>query len=298
LFTFASPVARALQGADVDHDLWQLQLAGDKHKRSSTQLGFGLMKVVKDAILEHPNPNVRTLQDVERTLRIRLILGGPAQTGLSDPDEVGIADWQLVFYSCGLGSALDFIHFILDYKVRKNLLGSMPQLAVHVAYAGGSPLPAVPPPWKRVDGAALAMPKPYGALPPRGRRHALAHLDRQQVPASQENSEQDEETTAGQANHSAMDFEYTLTFYGYLYPFKDRFENAGVPGTFAPTNTSGQKDYVRYLRINADDTSKQKVCEVRETVLKGLPVYLINGDADPMALWLQQRPSIQHVEAA
>lgn len=55
----------------------------------------------------HPNAKVRTLPDLESVLRIRLVLGGPAQSGLSDPDGVGLVNWQTVLYSCDLQPALD-----------------------------------------------------------------------------------------------------------------------------------------------------------------------------------------------
>ena len=114
-------------------------------------------------------------------------------------------------------------------------------------------------------------------LPPRGRRHVLVQLDR---------SDDD--------NNAAR----TLSFYGNIYPFKDRFEDVGVPGALTVINPSQHNDYVRFLELKLDDACKQKVQEVLEDVLKGLPLYFINmaGSADPMASWLLQQPSIVEAE--
>ena len=163
-------------------------------------LSYRFMTVVKDAILEHPNQEVRTLQDVEKILQIRCILGSPAQVGESDADKDGFLDWQLVLYSCNLEGALGFIHFILDYKVRKNVLAGMPELAVHAAHTGRSPLPSLPPPWRKVDSGALAVPKPFSALPPPGRRHVLAQLERLEEPNSQGNASEGEDNAEQHSN--------------------------------------------------------------------------------------------------
>ena len=251
---------------------------------------------MKDAVLEHPNPEVRTLQDIERVLRVRLVLGSPAQVGPSDPDQVGFVDWQLVIYSCGLSAALDFIHFILNYKVQKRILATMPELAVHVRSAGSTTPSFLPSPWQILSGTALAMPKPFGAMPPKGRRHVLVQLE---GPRRQDDMEEDEKPKA-EGNGEDAEATYTLSFYGNIYPFKDRFEDSGVPGALTVINTSQQKDYVRYLLLKLDDASKDKVQEVLVDVLKKLPLFFINmaGDDDPMASWLLLQPSIVEAESA
>jgi hypothetical protein len=71
-----------------------------------------------------------------------------------------------------------------------------------------------------------------------------------------------------------------------------------VPGALTVINPSQHKDYVRFLELKLDDACKQKVQEVLEDVLKGLPLYFINmaGSADPMASWLLQQPNIVEAE--
>ena len=177
----------------------------------------------------------------------------------------------------------------------------MPELAVHPAHTGRSSLPFLPPPWRKVDGNAFALPKPFGALPPRGRRHVLAQLERLEEPNSQGNGPEEGEDAEGHSNRRRGNATHTITFYGHLYPFKERFDQSSIPGSLARMNpASEQKEYVRFLDLKMDDASKQKVREVLEDTLKGHPLYLINmaGAADPMAAWLQQQQTILHVETA
>ena len=280
-----------LPGAAAETNLWQVQLAGDG---SQGAFAYRITTVMKDAVLEHPNPAVRSLQDVEKVLGVRLILGAPAQGGPSDPDDVGFLDWQLVIYSCGLDAALNFIHFILEFKLQKRYLSSMPQLLLHMAYPGSSAPPlALPLPWQELQDTSIAVPKPFNAMPPRTRRHVLVQLDvaAETARAGAEAESQGEAEDDGKS--------YALTFYGNIYPFKSAFEEHGVAGSWVAIRASEEKkDYVRFLELKMDDACKEKVKEVLNGILRGLPLYFINmvGNADPMACWLQRQPSILHTE--
>jgi hypothetical protein len=48
-----------------------------------------------------------------------------------------------------------------------------------------------------------------------------------------------------------------------------------------------------------DATAMEPITVVLEDVLKQIPVYFINmtGEADPVARWLRQQPSIMEVES-
>ena len=286
-------LAGCLPGADAKADLWQVQLAGE----GKGAFSFKITTVMKDAVLEHPNPAVRTLQDVEKKLGVRLILGAPAQGGASDPDDVGFLDWQHVIYSCGLDAALNFIHFILDFKLQKRYLSSMPQLFLHVASPGSSAPPAVPLHWQALQDSSITVPKPFNAMPPRTRRHVLLQLDvAAEAGKAEAEVSTDRKGTEEAENHGKS---YALTFYGNIYPFKDAFEEYGVAGAWAAIRASEEKkDYVRFLELKVDEASKKKVADVLNCVLRGLPLYFINmvGEADPMASWVQQQPSILHTE--
>ena len=253
-----------------------MQVVGEK-----SAFAFMILAVVKDALLEHPDARVRSLKDVESILKVRLVVGSPAHEGPSDPDGVGLLDWQVAVYSQGLGAALDFIKFIVEYKVRQGVLNAIPELLAHVADGNGTPLPA---PWEQVTGSTtVPMPKPFSALPPKGRRHVLAQLERQEA------REEDNQAPI-----------YTMAFYGNLYPFKDGFEDAGIPGGYAATNAAGQRDYARYLEFTAEASSERKLRLVFEDILKGMPVYFIDmvGEDDAMAAWVRQQPSVVQGEVS
>ena len=298
------PVASAIcAGADTSTELWQVQLAGPNARCFS----FKIMAVMREAVLEHPNVKVRTAQDVESVLGLRVVLGTPAPVGPSDPDGVGFVDWQLVIYSCGLPVVLDFIHFILDYKVRKEIeIASLPLLAVHVIGSAGSPPPSLSSPWFYLKDTRIEIPKPFSALPPKGRRHLLMQLD--VLDKKGDNKEEDKgtlemeqvESVGEEKDQSQPDPTYAITFFGNIFPFKDRFDEQGIPVTLTVTNAVGQKSYTRYLEVSMDAPSKQKVLGVLEGVLKGLPLYFINmaDKNDPMAAWVLQQPSIVQSESA
>lgn len=267
--------------------MWQVQLCGD----NKGAFAFRVLTVAKDALQEHPDTRVRTLRDLETVLQVRLIVGSPAQAGPSDPDEVGFVDWQVVLYSTSLPAALAFIHFILDYKAQKGYASRVPDLAVHAVDAD---VGALPDPWILLADSSFIPPKPFSVLPPKGRRHVILQLEQSKEGKPGVQSEEEDEADEKE------EMTYLLTFYGGIYHFKDRFEDLGVPGALVAINASEQKDYVRYLEIKLDPQSQDQVLMVLDCVLKGIPLYFVNmlGDADPMALWLQEQPSVFQAEEA
>ena len=71
--------------------------------------------MVRNALLQHPNTAVRSLQDLEITiLSIRLVLGEPLPSGSADPDGVGVVQSQVALYVGGATAcaALEFILYI------------------------------------------------------------------------------------------------------------------------------------------------------------------------------------------
>jgi hypothetical protein len=95
------------------------------------------------------------------------------------------------------------------------------------------------------------------------------------------------------------DVGYTITFFGGIYHYKQRFENQRVQGTLLPVGAANKRDYVRYLEFgDVDAAAMQRITDVLESVLLGLPLYFINGPGpdDPVATWLQLQPSIIQVE--
>ena len=250
-----------------------------------------ILGVAKEALLQHPDSRVRSLKDLQTVVpQVRLIVGSPALKGLSDPDGVGLVDWQVVLYSNGLEAALDLIRFILEYKVQKGLLDTMPDLLAHIPEYRVYPLAA---PWQRLtDTATMQLPKPFNGMPPKGRRHVLAQLEKQDL-------QEGADIPGGGSCEPACT--YILTFYGNLYPFKDRFENHRIPGTYVAINAEGLKDFARYVECKSttDKDGMEKILVVLRNILKDMPVYFINmvGQADDMAMWLKHQLSIYEGEA-
>ena len=271
-----------------------MQLAGEK-----SAFTYMITAIAKDALLEHPDDRVRSLQALEAVLNVRLVLGGPANEGVSDPDQVGFVDWQVAIYSNDLDPALNFIHFVLDYKVRKGLLPAMPELFVHlVDNLRGAILP---PPWAQLADTTVAIPKLFSALPPKGRRHVLAQLEvEQQNEQKEPGGHNSSEPTSDQASQEAEEGAgYILTFYGNLYPFKDRFEANDIPGAYTVINDGGRPDFVRYLRFKMEAGMMERVLLVLEKILMNIPVYFVNmaGESDDAAAWLGQQRSVVPAES-
>ena len=285
------------RGAHAQDLLWQVQLAGDK-----AAFTYMIMAITKDALLEHPDDRVRSIQALETVLNVRVVLGGPANEGASDPDQVGLVDWQVAIYSNGLDAALAFIDFVMGYKVRQGLLPAMPELLVHlVDNLRGAILPA---PWSQLADTTVPMPKLFSALPPRGRRHVLAQLEVEQEGPNQQgepsSSRESDPMTPNQAGQDMVEgARYILSFYGNLYPFKDRFEANGIPGAYTAINGEGRPDYVRYVRFKMEAGLMEVVLLVLEKVLMNMPVYFVNmaGEKDDAAGWLEQQRSIIPAES-
>jgi len=283
-------------GANATTPLWQLQLCGN----NKGAFAFRVLTVVKDALLQHPNADVRALRDLETVLQLRLIVGSPAQAGPSDPDAVGFVDWEVAMYCSNVANALDFIHFILDFKVQHGYVAGMPDLLLHAVDVGTGLLPS---PWRVLSDPAFIPPEPFRVMPPKGRRHVIAQLEKNEDGVddpAESNDENDKNAANGAATKQEDDAPYTLSFWGCIYHFKERFEAKGIPGSLVPIKSQEHKDYVRYLKVSLDDEGKKQVELVLEDILKGMPVYFINaaGEDDPMAAWLQQQPSIFQKETS
>ncbi|CAK9077020.1 Uncharacterized protein SCF082_LOCUS37032 [Durusdinium trenchii] len=222
-----------------------------------------------------------SLADLQSKANVRLQIGGPPQTGPADPDGVGLVEWRVALYVAGRSpqAALDFIQLVLDHKVEKGLLTARPRMCIQML----SDLPddiEIAAPWctlaaSEEPGASCA---PFAALPPKGRRHIIAQLDL--------DNEDDDEDTDNQ--------KYLLSFFGGIYSFRERFDDRAIEGTTLPTMSGGQSEYIRYINITNDEASRERILEVLEGVLKGLPVYFVNlaGEDDELAVWLQEQAAV------
>lgn len=97
----------------------------------------------------------------------------------------------------------------------------------------------------------------------------LAQLEVQ--PPGEEEEEQQAETE---------EEKYVLSFFGGIYPFKERFDARRVlGGPVAKDGAEDQKEYVRFLDglTLRDEQSEERIRIVLEDVLRGMPVFLINS---------------------
>ena len=254
---------------------------------------FKILILLREALPKHFDPRVRTIEDLEAVLHIRLVVAPPAR----DVDEVGMLDWQPVIYSSNLDHALAFIDFILQYKIQNGYLASMPQLAVHFPNHPVGWAPAVPTPWGILGITNQFIPKPFSVLPPKGRRHVLLQLEKKECGEGAGSREEGNEEEEEDRNESPT---YVLTFYGGIYPFKERFEARGIPGALIESMDSERlwRTYVRYLEVQMEAEGLKQVRVVLQDVLKQMPVYFINmaGEADAMAARLCEEPSVFQAE--
>lgn len=175
----------------------------------------------------------------------------------------------------------------------------IPDLAVCLPEGADSTGVSLPLPWKFLGDDAIAMPGPFNAMPPKGRRHALVQLELrdgavEDKAADSQNTELSQEEEAEATVPILKDLtHYILTFYGNLYPFKEGFEAKCIRGAFITTSYA-EADYARYLECKLDEVSKTQILMVLEDILGSMPLYFINmvAEDDPMATWLRELPSI------
>ena len=274
-----------------------MQLAGS----SQNAFTFRLLTFAQDALLQYPHPEVRSLHDLEKVLQVRVVAGGPPLSGPEDPDGMGFVMWQPVIYCTHWVDAFSFIDFLLKYKAQRGYLENTPELTAHIVGANLADDCQLPAPWRLLrDPASFKLPGPFSVLPPKGRRHVLAQLEKH---AAWEDILNEPEIGADPEKGSGASATYILTFFGGIYPFKDSFEKQGLKSMMVAhdENPSGKKEFVRYLTFKmGSEEAMQQVVAVLVDALKEVPVCFTNmaEESDVAAAWLQRQPSIFRVEDA
>ena len=187
---------------------------------------YSIIVTAREALPSHLSPDVNSLAELEKVLRVRLQTGAPGPSGQVDPDGVGILPWQTCVYAAGETpvEALKFIHFILSHKVHHGILPTMPELSVDVI---GGNLRNLPEPWVLNETAVVdPAPKPFSVVPARGKRHVLAQLEQKAIEGegsqAQEEEQDDEEQQGGSC--------YVFSVFGGIYPFRARFNENSIAG--------------------------------------------------------------------
>ena len=219
------------------------------------------------------DPNVQDLKGLEQVQQVRLISGGPPVEGQLDQDGVGIQRWQTVLYAAGEdpSRALDFIYLVLEHKLRRGILAVMPKLVVGFPNGGfQGPLQG---PWQLSAMASdSGVPKPFAALPPRGRRHVLAQLE---------------------IKEDGEGKKYLFTLFGNLYPFRGRLEELQVSAAELDLGAEGGAQHIHFLEFADLDEGEALLNPVLERGLLRLPFYFINATkaaSDEVAMWIQAQP--------
>ena len=236
---------------------------------------YQLLPNVKEALASNQDPNVQDLKALEQVQQVRLISGGPPLEGHMDQDGVGIQRWQTVIYAAGEdpSRALDFIYLVLEYKLRRGILAVMPNLVVGFPNGGfQGPLQG---PWQLTAMTSdTDAPKPFAALPPRGRRHVLAQLE---------------------IKEGSEDKKYLFTLFGNLYPFRGRLEELQVSAAELDLGAEGGAQHIRYLEFTDLDQGEALLNPVLEQGLLRLPIYFINATKavdDEVAAWILAQPGV------
>ena len=251
-----------------------MQVAGS----AKNAFTYQVLLAAKEALLNHPNPNIKDLPTLEALHHIRLMSGGPPLSGEMDVDGVGVQRWQTVIYAAGDGPtvALDFMYFILEHKLRRGMIASMPRLLLQMPCGGfQGPLQG---PWQvNTVADANAMPRAFAALPPRGRRHVLAQLEHE-----------------GDIEES----KYRFFLRGGLYPFRTRLDELQVPAAqldLVDDHGAPKQEYIRIVEFAGLEEGEGLLTAILEQALLRLPVYFINAteeEDDAVADWILQQPGV------
>ena len=272
--------------------MWQIQIVGAAQNAFSYQL----LASLREALQQHPNEEVRSLQDVETKLHVRVVLGGPpAGGGRLDVDGIGVQPWRTTLYVAGsdFGAGLELVRFVLEHKVQKERIPQMPRLRVQL---GGKRCEKqyLPPSWQDMQPLPSSVPGAFEALPPRGRRHVVCQLEWVFEKGREGN---DADVVSGG--------KYVFTVLGGLYPFRAFFDEKGITGAQLESRGSDKvselgSEYIRFVEFQRPDECASVVGPILVDCLKGVPVYFVNmvSAEDAAALWILQHDSVESCEDA
>ena len=238
------------------------------------------MPTARAALARHPLAQVKSLYDLENVLGLRVRFGGPCEKVVGH-DPLGFLNCGVSLYTSGASpcEALDFINFILKYKLEEGALQDMPKLCVQpVGWFAG--LTSLPQPWEEAATPIQPLPHPFCVQPPVGQRHVVVQLQ------------------------SARSGDCFLVIYGGTEPFEFRFEECGVPSKDCCWEEAGEQKRERlwYVRFNLSMNCSGLLQALEKILVKclgGIPVYFINEVPEEHAVvqWLLRQPSVQQGDA-
>ena len=233
--------------------LWQIQVVHS----GRNSFGYQLLATVKAALENHEMKDLPTLESKHG---IKIFTGAPPQSTEADPDGVGMQSWRPVVYVAGANpiAGLKFIQLIIDFKVQRRDVVEKPRMVLQQperAWCFG----LMPPGW--LFRQSEDVPRAFEAQPPRGRRHVIMQLECRRAAGDKK--------------------EYMLSFFGGIYPFRDRFDHKAISGAYAELD-GGDRDYIRCIKFVDLHATKILIEDVLgEGVLDGTPVFFANAAEEP-----------------
>ena len=278
--TSAQPVQVSIvKWSDANHGIIQVQNGSDDAPLYQFQIvhegrpsiTYGFLQSFR-AFLPTYDAELASLDDLETKKGIRIALSGGSIE--RDPDDIGVKPWRLAMYA--RTASPESVLEMLSSFVREKAKGlefsgaDMPELKITSQSAALLAAPA-PQPWT-AEPAGSVHPNPFDAAPPKGRRHLLLQVEK--------------EDTDGM---------YSIMFLGNTWPFRDAFESAGVTGGYV--DGGEKKEYVRCMQgLELCETDKARIASVLgERVLRKHAVFLLDetsGPEDDMVRWLVSQPSV------
>ena len=267
IYKWAKKADGIFPNAAADVPVWQLQIVHD----SRPSVTFGFLAALRAYL---PEEDLETLDELEQRKCLRVVIaGGQGQ----DPDGVGVKPWRVAMYAASstpiaaLGFLAGFVQHVGHSPEFANLgvpsLEIMGQSANHL---DGS----VPEPW-HVTGNTISPAHAFDALPPRGRRHLLLTIEKE------ENSDC-----------------YSCMLSGNTWQYRNLFDQASIPGGYVGEE-GADREYVRVLRHLVDDEDVHaRIRDVLDAdVLQGHAVFLVDETDTPddeFVRWVRTLPSVHH----
>ena len=241
-----------------------------------------------EALPSYPNPEVNSLADLEKVLRIRLQTGAPGPSGQVDPDGVGIFVANLPL-CCGGNPGGSFeVHpfHLIAQSAPWHFADHARALCGRDRWQSGEPARAVGPEQDASSGPCTE------AFQRGARRHVLAQLEQKAVEGEDSQAREEEQDDEEQQGGSC----YVFSVFGGIYPFRARFDENSIAGAHVKLGADGHggREYLRCVELRGLDEGRDKLKVVLENCLAGLPVYLVSmvSQSDPVVKWLLQQGTV------
>ncbi|OLP75484.1 hypothetical protein AK812_SmicGene44709 [Symbiodinium microadriaticum] len=253
--------------------LWQVIVEHTDGTDGRGSFDFHLLGTLQQALVHHPNPEVRNLRGLRRHAKVSVLNGAPYEDAVIEHH----VPWVPTMYVGGDTpyAAFEVIRLVMEEKVRQRLLAQVPR-ELRVAWQLGKP-PAepLPSPWKSVDGHRPLW-NQFEVQPPEAslvREHLGGYLE--------------------QISEEPL---FRLVLSEGIIAFEKAFNDADIKLKAPEPHFPNCLARILY-NLGANDVSIRRVHTLLHTVLGSRPVRLelqLNVPAGGNALitWLQEQPNV------